>query len=330
MARRPTLGEIRSRTYKRRDAWWTVWLVDPLASRLVRLVAPWRWLTPNVLTTLAFVVGLGSAACFWRGGYGWLLAGAGLFHLSFVLDCMDGKIARLNGTGSVFGAWLDYVFDRLRVLACAVGLFGGQYERTHDFAYVWLAGLVIFLDMFRYLNALQMGKVKTDMKARLAVASGASVPVMFAEETGEEAGVAPTSAVDGNGVERPVVDVYGDFRDRFALFVKLRNLLLRQRIRAHVVSGIEFMMFVFIVGPVLDRIAVVTLVAAALVVAFELLLIYKLWSATKSFGRRIAAMPPVQPGPSQDAVHQGDVGELAEAGSRVEVDGPLVGGVGLQ
>ena len=24
---------------------------------------------------------------------------------------MDGKIARLKGTGSVFGAWLDYVFD---------------------------------------------------------------------------------------------------------------------------------------------------------------------------------------------------------------------------
>jgi phosphatidylglycerophosphate synthase len=28
------------------------------------------------------------------------VAGAVLFHLSFVIDCMDGKIARLNGTGS--------------------------------------------------------------------------------------------------------------------------------------------------------------------------------------------------------------------------------------
>ncbi|MFL5286419.1 MAG: hypothetical protein ACJ8AW_36945, partial [Rhodopila sp.] len=31
-----TLQEIRERTYKPRDAWWTVLLVDPLAARLVR------------------------------------------------------------------------------------------------------------------------------------------------------------------------------------------------------------------------------------------------------------------------------------------------------
>ena len=304
MADRPTLAEIRARTYKRRDAWWTVWLVDPLASRLVWLVAPWRRVTPNVLTTLAFVLGLGSAAAFWRASYGWLLVGALLFHLSFVLDCMDGKIARLNGTGSVFGAWLDYVFDRLRVLACAVGLFGGQYERTHNFAYVWLAGLVIFLDMFRYLNALQMGKVRTDMKIRLAASTGAEQPVMFAEEAEFAPKDAPVPLV---------VDVYGEFRERFGLFMRVRDLLLRGRIRAHVISGIEFMMFVFIVGPVVNWVIGVTLISAALMIAFELLLIYKLWSATKSFARRMAKAVPPQPVSSEDAVHQGDVGQGAEA-----------------
>src|SRR3954452_185464 len=180
MAHRVTLAEIRSRTYKRRDAWWTVWLVDPLASRLVWLVSPRRWGTPDLFTSLAFLVGAGAAACFWRASYGWGVAGAGVFHVSFVLDCMDGKIARLNDMGSLFGAWLDYVFDRLRVLVCTIGLFGGQYERTHDFAYIWLAGLVIFLDMFRYLNALQMGKVKNDMRQKLAAARGEDLPpVMF-------------------------------------------------------------------------------------------------------------------------------------------------------
>jgi phosphatidylglycerophosphate synthase len=302
MAHRPALAEIRDRTYKRRDAWWTVWLVDPLASRLVWVVAPWRAITPNVLTTLAFVLGLGSAAAFWRGSYGWLLLGALLFHLSFVLDCMDGKIARLNGTGSVFGAWLDYVFDRLRVLACAVGLFGGQYERTHNFAFVWLAGLVIFLDMFRYLNALQMGKVKADMKAKLAELTGTEQPVAFAEEAEFASEDAPAPIV---------VDVYGDFRDRFTLFVRMRRLLLRGRIRAHVISGIEFMMFVFIVGPVVNWISGVTLIAAGLMIAFELLLIYKLYTATKSFARRFSV--PAQPAASEDPVHQSDVGQGTEA-----------------
>lgn len=275
MTQRVTLGEIRDRTYKRRDAWWTVWLVDPLASRLVWLVAPWRWVTPNRLTTAAFVVGLGSAACFWQATTGWLVAGAALFHLSFVLDCMDGKIARLNGTGSVFGAWLDYVFDRLRVLACAVGLFGGQYDRTGNFIYVWLAGLVMFLDMFRYLNALQMGKVKAEMRAKL-------------DETRDTPLDEDELTLDGID---EATDVYTDFRTRFGLFVRIRNGLIRQRIRAHVFSGIEFMMFVFIVGPLVDWIVGMTLVSAVLMAAFELLLIYKLWTATKTYHRKIAAAP---------------------------------------
>jgi hypothetical protein len=168
-----------------------------------------------------------------------------------------------------------------------------------------------------------MGKVKQDMKARLAAASGLTAPVAFAEEA---------EFADPAAPERVVVDVYGDFRNRFGLFVRLRNALLRQRVRAHVVSGIEFMMFVFIVGPVLNQIIGVTLSAAVLMAAFELLLIYKLWTATKSFARRLAAGVPLQsgPGPSEDAVHQGDVGQDAEAALRVQLDGPLVGGVGLQ
>jgi phosphatidylglycerophosphate synthase len=301
MAQRVPLHEIRARTYKDRDAWWTVWLVDPVASRLVWLVAPYRWITPNRLTISAFLLGVTAAACFWQQTWGWLIAGALLFHVSFVIDCMDGKIARLNGTGSVFGAWLDYVFDRLRVLVCTVALMGGQYERTGDFTYVLLGGLVIFLDMFRYLNALQMGKVKDEMRHRLAVARGAA-PAVFVEETGMlhptgKTAPAMTTATDKMGVERPVVDVYGDFRNRFGAFVKIRNRLVQQRIRAHVISGIEFQMAVFIIGPLTHWIIGTTLVAAALLIAFELLLILKLWTATRSYARHLSTVVADTPTP---------------------------------
>jgi phosphatidylglycerophosphate synthase len=294
MTQRFTMHEIRTRTYKDRDAWWTVWLVDPLASRLVWLVAPYRAVTPNRLTVSAFLLGIAAAACFWQQSWGWLALGALLFHFSFVIDCMDGKIARLKGTGSVFGAWLDYVFDRLRVVVCTVALMGGQYARTGDFVYVWLGGLVVFLDMFRYLNALQMGKVKGDMRARLAAARGVgSAPPVFVEEAlnqqpvGRSAGI--TTTVDSMGRERPVVDVYGDFRNRFGAFVRIRNLLVRQRIRAHVFSGIEFQMAVFIVGPLTHLVVGTTIAASALLVAFELMLIYKLWTATRSYVKHLAA-----------------------------------------
>lgn len=268
MSQRHSLAEIRERTYKARDAWWTVWLVDPLASRLVWLVAPWRWVTPNRVTVAAFLIGVGSAVSFWQFTWAWLALGAVLYHLSFVLDCIDGKIARLNGTGSVFGAWLDYVFDRLRVVACAVGLFGGAYHATHDFTYLVLALTVIFLDMFRYLNALETGKVKSDMRDKL-----------------EAAGGTPTAA-DQDTLD----ELQDDFRTQFGRFAAIRNFLLRNRIRVHVFSGIEFMMFVFIVGPLINQVKLVTIASSALMVAFELLLVYKLWTNTKSFERRLAKL----------------------------------------
>jgi phosphatidylglycerophosphate synthase len=293
MAQRFTLDEIRTRTYKDRDAWWTVWLVDPLASRLVWLVAPVKWITPNLLTMGAFLLGFVAAYCFVQGDYPWLIAGAVVFHISFVLDCMDGKIARLKGTGSVFGAWLDYVFDRLRVVTCAVALMGGQYLETDNFVYVWLAGVVIFLDMFRYLNALQMGKVKNDMRRRLEAARGEnSGSPMFVEETGAQqpVGVATSvaTAIDSKGEERPVVDVYGDFRAKLGPLVKVRNALARNRIRAHIFSGIEFQMFIFILGPITNQIMFFTVLSAVGLAAFELLLIYKLYSATKVYARELA------------------------------------------
>ncbi|MFC7330002.1 CDP-alcohol phosphatidyltransferase family protein [Marinactinospora rubrisoli] len=162
-----TLHDVREQTYKPRDSWWTVLLVDPLAARLVRFTANRTSITPNQLTIAALVLGGGAAGCFAMAEPVWLVAGALLFHLSFVLDCMDGKIARLKGNGSVFGSWLDYVFDRLRVLVCAVALMGGQFAATGDQIFVWFAMAIVFTDMFRYLNSPQMAKVRRSMRRNL-------------------------------------------------------------------------------------------------------------------------------------------------------------------
>lgn len=257
MVRRSSLQEIREQTYKVRDAWWTVLLVDPLAARLVRLVSPYRWITPNLLTGLASLLGLASAACFLAQDRVWLAAGAALFHLSFVVDCMDGKVARLNGTGSLFGAWFDFMFDRIRVFLCAVALFGGEYARTGDVAYLWTLIVVTFLDLVRYLNSQQMTKARESMRADLE----------------EACGPLPRGTT-------PDADVLMPPQGPRA---RLRAALLRHRIRTHLVSGIEFEMAVLIIGPLTGWIIATSLVAGALLVAFELLLIVKLWRATRGF-----------------------------------------------
>jgi phosphatidylglycerophosphate synthase len=276
---RVDLADIRERTYKKRDAWWTVLLVDPVASRLVRLVAPYRWITPNLLTGLATVLGLGAAACFALQDRSWLIAGAVLFHLSFVVDCMDGKIARLNGTGSMFGAWFDFMFDRLRVIVCAFALFGGQYERTGDQVYLWLAVAVVSADLFRYLNSSQMSKIKSGMRNRLAEVRGdAYVPAEPEDVSGEAADDA------GPAAAAPMPD-----DPQQATYVRIRNWLLRRRIRMHLVSGIEFEMFVFIVAPLTGWVIGVPIVAGVLLLGMEAALVFKLWLATRRYAVQLAA-----------------------------------------
>lgn len=283
MQRMP-IEHVRAATYKPRDAWWTVFLVDPYASHLVRLVAPYRWITPNRLTIVATGLGMAAAACFATADRWWLLAGALLFHVSFVIDCMDGKLARLQGSGTVFGSWMDYVFDRLRVLACGVALLGGQYLATDRPVFLMLAFGVVVLDLFHYLNLLQMSKVKIQIRTRLAEAReahGLAVPEM--PETDE---------VSGPNSPSVIYEMSEEFQSRFSRYVRIRRFLLNNRIRPRVISGIEFQMAVFIIGPLFGpaAIAPVTAVASGLLLLFEVALVYKLWLAAAAFGREIAAL----------------------------------------
>ena len=338
----PPLAEVRRITEKKRDAWWTVLLVDPVATPLVRFTAMRTRITPNQITWGAFLLGLVSAACFAFGDWRWLIAGALVYHLSFILDCMDGKVARLTGQGSVFGAWLDFVFDRIRVAVCGVALMAGQYDRTGDTVYIWLALAVVGLDTLRYINSLEIFKIRYNMrkqiKARVRearraensaevafmedllrnnpsadiehdirktstlsgpvsepVAQAVSEPLSeFVSEPGSEQesepGFDPDSEEAADVPQKPpgqVIDLQQEFRHRFPVYLRMRSFLLRHRIRTHLVSGVEFQMGVFIVGPLLDAVIEATLVSGALLLVFELAIIYKLLLSTRDFTRTI-------------------------------------------
>lgn len=332
----PPLDDVRRITHKKRDAWWTVLLVDPVATPLVRLVASRTRITPNQITWGALIVGLGAAACFAQGDWRWLVLGAVVYHLSFVLDCMDGKLARLTDAGSVFGGWLDYVFDRVRVMACAVALMAGQYERTGQVLYVWLTAAVVFLDGLRYVNSLEIFKVRHSMrkqiKARRKAARRAEneAEVAFMEDLlrdnpeadveqdlhrvserqqdavlkedvlrddvlKEAQSVAPETTTSVQPVRPQVIDLHREFRHRFPVYLRLRSFLLRHRIRTHLVSGIEFQMGVFVVGPLCDAVLPATAVAGGLLLVFELAIVYKLLLSTRDFARTLESFRPGEP-----------------------------------
>ncbi|MEU3099132.1 CDP-alcohol phosphatidyltransferase family protein [Streptomyces sp. NPDC006967] len=297
----PSLPEVRRLTEKQRDAWWTVLLVDPVATPLVRWTAMWTRVTPNQITWAALVLGIGAAACFAQGEWQWLVAGAVIYHVSFILDCMDGKLARLTGKGSAFGAWLDYIFDRVRVLICAIALMGGQYRLTEDVTFIWLAVAVVFLDMLRYMDALEIWKVRLNMRRKLreraeelGLGETPSTAVASTEDDQDDS-VAPAAEVPAQpGPVAPVADQQRSFVTRLPGYVRLRDFLVGHRIRIHLFSGIEFQMTIFIVAPLVNSILWPTVAAGVLLLLFEVLVVYRLLLATRSFERTMARYDRVE------------------------------------
>lgn len=104
---------------KQVDAWTTVLLVDPVATRFADALVPVRWVTPTRVTVVAQLLGLAAAAAF---GAGALAAGALLFELRFVLDCVDGKLARQRRSTSAAGGFLDAIGDSIVVALMLVAL----------------------------------------------------------------------------------------------------------------------------------------------------------------------------------------------------------------
>jgi phosphatidylglycerophosphate synthase len=107
---------------KKRDYWWTVLLVDPIAVPIARIVADRRLLTADQVSWVSALVGLPVGVAFAWGSRSGLVVGAVLFYVSFLLDCVDGKVARALGTISPAGITLDQIADGARRASGSLGL----------------------------------------------------------------------------------------------------------------------------------------------------------------------------------------------------------------
>jgi hypothetical protein len=111
----------------------------PLAFGLVKSLARTR-ITPNQITMGSLVPGLASAWCFWQGRPSLYAVGAGLLFLANILDCADGMLARMKGTGSLTGYILDGLADYIILTALIAGLLHGLAVQTGDARFSWVFG----------------------------------------------------------------------------------------------------------------------------------------------------------------------------------------------
>jgi phosphatidylglycerophosphate synthase len=104
---------------KDKDAAWTVFAIDPIAAWLVGLARERPWVMPARLTAGCAAIGVLAAVAFASGRE---ILGALLFQVSFLLDCMDGKLAGVRDTHGPLGAMADVAADIARLGLCATGL----------------------------------------------------------------------------------------------------------------------------------------------------------------------------------------------------------------
>lgn len=138
-----TLAELERRCQKPDHArignWMARRVSRPVALRITRVVAP-LGISAHTATLAAWGLGAAAAAALaWGSVEGWLLA-ALLLQAWYLLDHVDGQLARLHGTSSLDGTQLDFLMHHTMHLLVPLGAGCGLFVRRLEPLWA-LAGL---------------------------------------------------------------------------------------------------------------------------------------------------------------------------------------------
>jgi phosphatidylglycerophosphate synthase len=142
--------------------WWTEWVCRPPAAAIVYALRGTR-VTPNQVTFLATLVAFGSCALFiFLPGWWGAVVAALVFEFSFVLDCVDGQLARLKKTSSPLGHHLDFLMDEIKAFFVFGAITVRLYLQTADarLLLVGLAGMACLgagLSMTTFMRRAEYG-----------------------------------------------------------------------------------------------------------------------------------------------------------------------------
>jgi phosphatidylglycerophosphate synthase len=156
----------------------------PMAKKLAQLLAKTP-ITPNAVTTASLIAGLTASLLTAQGTYFYDVLAAVLLQLAFTLDLTDGYLARLTGKTSVFGEWLDTLFDGIINISIILGLLIGV-TRVYDspiwgiFGIMWLLSFQAISNSTWFTRALKLEK---------EVESNSSIPLVNAKSSSLHSGL---------------------------------------------------------------------------------------------------------------------------------------------
>jgi phosphatidylglycerophosphate synthase len=103
--------------------------------------------TPNIITTYSLVTGLASAYCLWKGYVGSFSV---LFLVSYLLDCVDGYMARRYDQVTTFGDYYDHVSDIAKFLVI-------MYVFVYKYPYRLLSPVLIIIGVILVVSFVYLG-----------------------------------------------------------------------------------------------------------------------------------------------------------------------------
>jgi len=139
----------------------SAWLGDLLSPLLEGLVRALAHVSPDVLTITGLVLtGVACAMFGAAGGSGYvnpglLRLGGVVALVAAVFDMLDGRVARLRGRETKFGAFLDSTMDRYSDMLLFMGLLilYARLERNGLMVLVWVAAFGSFMTSYARARA---------------------------------------------------------------------------------------------------------------------------------------------------------------------------------
>ncbi|MEH1098108.1 DUF5941 domain-containing protein [Micromonospora sp. CPCC 205561] len=149
---------------KERDDFFTTFFVSTWSPYVTKASAR-LGLGPTAVTMISVAFAVAAAVLFGVGGRPALVVGAVLLYLGFVLDCVDGQVARYTRHFSAWGGWLDTMADRAKEYVVYAGLGYGATQA--GFRYGWaLAIAAITLQTVRHMTDTWYGVLHDEAARR--------------------------------------------------------------------------------------------------------------------------------------------------------------------
>jgi phosphatidylglycerophosphate synthase len=226
--------EAYRRTRKPRDLLWNRYVARPLAAVLLVPLEKTA-VTPNQVTLATlFVFAAAALILSLCPGKTALIVGVVVLEFAYVLDCVDGQLARLRGTSTPLGAHLDFLMDELKAFLL-VGAVGIRLWRADSQNPAWLVealiGLVAVASAISLTTFMRRPEYAATTGARVSLGLGDYAPGPTATATTATtapAATAPAPFLPRKWSPTVLVESFGSLvvhYPSYILFVALANRL---------------------------------------------------------------------------------------------------------